>query len=136
MPEDFTNPEKNPYFDENLAAAPRERRSRPLKFAQQGKYINIANQIRSDQRAEQMRREIEEAAKANIEEDDQQIKDGFTKVCIGIVLFSIVVVVAFVQSFSTSNAIFTICAFSFLRVIITLARGAEGSGVVGCRIFA
>ncbi|KAH7032205.1 pre-mRNA processing factor 3-domain-containing protein [Linnemannia elongata] len=79
VPEEFTNPEKNPYFDENLAAAPRERRSRPLKFAQQGKYINIANQIRSDQRAEQMRREIEEAAKANVEEDDQQIKDGFTK---------------------------------------------------------
>ncbi|KAF9312922.1 hypothetical protein BGZ91_006409 [Linnemannia elongata] len=55
VPEEFTNPEKNPYFDENLAAAPRERRSRPLK------------------------REIEEAAKANVEEDDQQIKDGFTK---------------------------------------------------------
>ncbi|KAF9154826.1 hypothetical protein BG015_011848 [Linnemannia schmuckeri] len=79
VPEEFTNPEKNPYFDENLAAAPRERRSRPLKFAQQGKYINIANQIRSDQRAEQLRREIEEAAKANVEEDDQQVKDGFTK---------------------------------------------------------
>ncbi|KAF8943536.1 hypothetical protein BGZ47_005354 [Haplosporangium gracile] len=79
VPEEFTNPEKNPYFDENLAAAPRERRSRPLRFAQQGKYINIANQIRSDQRAEQLRREIEEAAKANVEEDDQQVKDGFTK---------------------------------------------------------
>lgn len=101
MPEEFTNPEKNPYFDENLAAAPRERRSRPLKFAQQGKYINIANQIRSDQRAEQMRREIEEAAKANVEEDDQQIKDGFTKVCIEIVFSFIVVVVsvAFVDYF-------------------------------------
>lgn len=113
VPEDFTNPEKNPYFDENLAAAPRERRSRPLKFAQQGKYINIANQIRSDQRAEQMRREIEEAAKANVEEDDQQIKDGFTKVCIGIVLFFIVVVVAFIDTFSTSSMIFTICTFFF-----------------------
>jgi U4/U6 small nuclear ribonucleoprotein PRP3 len=84
VPEDFVNPEKNPYFDENLAAAPRERRSRPLKFAQQGKYINIANQIRSDQRAQQLRREIEEAAKANVDEDDQQVKDGFTKVNIRI----------------------------------------------------
>jgi hypothetical protein len=80
VPEDFTNPEKNPYFDENLAAAPRERRSRPLKFAQQGKYINIANQIRTQQRAEQLRKEIEENAKANTEEEDALLKDGFTKV--------------------------------------------------------
>ncbi|KAF9132093.1 hypothetical protein BGW39_000812 [Mortierella sp. 14UC] len=79
VPEDFINPEKNPYFDENLAAAPRERRSRPLKFAQQGKYINIANQIRNQQRAEQLRKEIEDSAKANAEEEDAVLKDGFTK---------------------------------------------------------
>ncbi|KAF9922883.1 hypothetical protein FBU30_006980 [Linnemannia zychae] len=79
VPEDFTNPEKNPYFDENLSAAPRERRSRPLRFAPQGKFINIANQIRIREREEQLRKEIEESAKANVEEDDSQMKDGFTK---------------------------------------------------------
>jgi len=80
VPEEFTNPEKNPYFDENLAAAPRERRSRPLKFAPQGKYTNIANQIRARQREEQLRREIEDAARAAAKEEEQEIKDGFVKV--------------------------------------------------------
>ncbi|KAG0273493.1 hypothetical protein BGZ95_010692 [Linnemannia exigua] len=79
VPEDLINPEKNPYFDENLAAAPRERRSRPMKFAQQGKYINIANQIRAGQRVEQLRREIEESIRVNAEEEDAAMKDGFTK---------------------------------------------------------
>ncbi|KAF9100919.1 hypothetical protein BGX29_006129 [Mortierella sp. GBA35] len=79
VPEEYTNPEKNPYFDENLAAAPRERKHRPLKFAQQGKYKSIANQIRAEQRVEQLRREIEESGQANVQEEDLQVKDGFTK---------------------------------------------------------
>ena len=80
IPEDFTDQEKNPYFDPNLRAAPRERVARPLKFAPKGKYKSIANQIRAEQRIEQLRREIEQGGQANVQEEDLQIKDGFTKV--------------------------------------------------------
>ncbi|CAO3571989.1 unnamed protein product [Mortierella alpina] len=79
IPEDFTDQEKNPYFDPNLRAAPRERVARPLKFAPKGKYKSIANQIRAEQRIEQLRREIEQGGQANVQEEDLQIKDGFTK---------------------------------------------------------
>ncbi|KAI1316014.1 hypothetical protein EDD11_010539 [Mortierella claussenii] len=79
VPEDFTDPEKNPYFDPNLAAAPRERRARPLRFAPKGKYKSIANQVRAEQRVEQLRREIEQGGQANVQEEDLQVKDGFTK---------------------------------------------------------
>ncbi|KAF9187420.1 hypothetical protein BGZ51_006252 [Haplosporangium sp. Z 767] len=79
VPEDFTDQEKNPYFDPHLAAAPRERVPRPLKFAPKGKYKSIANQMRAEQRIEQLRREIEQGGVANVQEEDLQIKDGFTK---------------------------------------------------------
>ncbi|KAF9585443.1 hypothetical protein BGW38_002382 [Lunasporangiospora selenospora] len=80
VPEDFTDPTKNPYFDPSMAlVAPRERRARPLRFAQKGKYTSIANQLRSEQRIEQLRKEIEESGKANVQDEDLQLKDGFTK---------------------------------------------------------
>ncbi|KAF8934498.1 U4/U6 small nuclear ribonucleoprotein Prp3 [Dissophora ornata] len=79
VPEDFTDPEKNPYYDPNLAAAPRERRARPLKFAPKGKFKSIANQMRAEQRIDQLRKEIEKGGQANVQEEDLQVKDGFTK---------------------------------------------------------
>ncbi|KAI7827048.1 pre-mRNA processing factor 3-domain-containing protein [Gamsiella multidivaricata] len=79
VPEEFTNPEKNPYYDPNLAAAPKERRARPLKFAPKGKFKGIANQMRAEQRIEQLRKEIEQGGQANVQEEDMQMKDGFTK---------------------------------------------------------
>ncbi|KAF9435996.1 hypothetical protein BGZ76_005081 [Entomortierella beljakovae] len=77
--EDFMDPEKNPYYDPNLGAVPRERKSRPLKFAPKGKYKSIANQVRAEQRVEQLRREIEESGQANLIEEDLLVKDGFTR---------------------------------------------------------
>lgn len=83
MPEDYTDVTKNPYYDPNLGsgmAAPRERRPRPLKMAPKGKFTAIANQIRAEERMEQLRKEIEESGQANIKEEDLQLKDGFQKV--------------------------------------------------------
>ncbi|KAF9430316.1 hypothetical protein BGZ94_007403 [Podila epigama] len=82
VPEDYTDMTKNPYFDPNLGsgmAAPRERRSRPLKMAPKGKFVSIANQIRAEERMEQLRKEIEEHGQANVKEEDLQLKDGFQK---------------------------------------------------------
>ncbi|KAF9361367.1 hypothetical protein BGX26_003879 [Mortierella sp. AD094] len=79
IPEDFTDPEKNPYYDPNLAAAPRERKARPLKFAPKGKYKSIANQVRAEQRVEQLRKEIEQRGQASLQEEDLLVKDGFTR---------------------------------------------------------
>ncbi|KAG0329398.1 hypothetical protein BGZ99_002109 [Dissophora globulifera] len=79
IPEDFTDPEKNPYFDPHLSAGPRERRARPLKFAPKGKFKSIANQMRAEQRIQQLRKEIEQGGQANVQEEDLQVKDGFTK---------------------------------------------------------
>ncbi|KAF9375865.1 hypothetical protein CPB97_011190 [Podila verticillata] len=82
VPEDYTDVTKNPYYDPNLGsgmAAPRERRPRPLKMAPKGKFTAIANQIRAEERMEQLRKEIEESGQANIKEEDLQLKDGFQK---------------------------------------------------------
>ncbi|KAG0347941.1 hypothetical protein BG004_006504 [Podila humilis] len=82
VPEEYTDPSLNPYFDPNLGsgmAAPRERRSRPLKMAPKGKFTSIANQLRAEQRMEQLRKEIEESGQANVKEEDLQLKDGFQK---------------------------------------------------------
>ncbi|KAG0300606.1 hypothetical protein BGZ98_009046 [Dissophora globulifera] len=79
IPEDFTDPEKNPYYDPHLSAGPRERRARPLKFAPKGKFKSIANQMRAEQRIQQLRKEIEQGGQANVQEEDLQVKDGFTK---------------------------------------------------------
>lgn len=83
MPDDYTDVTKNPYFDPNLGsglAAPRERRPRPLKMAPKGKFTAIANQIRAEERMEQLRKEIEESGQANVKEEDLLLKDGFQKV--------------------------------------------------------
>ncbi|ORZ08531.1 pre-mRNA processing factor 3-domain-containing protein, partial [Lobosporangium transversale] len=79
VPEDFVDPEKNPYFDPNLSAAPRERKSRPLRFAPKGKFKSIANQVRAEQRVEQLKKDIEQSGQANVQEEDLQVKDGFVK---------------------------------------------------------
>ncbi|KAG0033743.1 hypothetical protein BGZ81_007501 [Podila clonocystis] len=82
VPEDYTDVNKNPYFDPNLGsgmAAPRERRPRPLRMAPKGKFTAIANQIRAEERMEQLRKEIEESGQANVKEEDLQLKDGFQK---------------------------------------------------------
>ncbi|KAF9999793.1 hypothetical protein BGZ65_004898 [Modicella reniformis] len=79
IPDDFTNPEKNPYYDPNLSVAPKERKARPLRFAPKGKFKSIANQLRAEQRIEQLRKEIEQGGQANVQEEDLQVKDGFTK---------------------------------------------------------
>ncbi|KAF9315723.1 hypothetical protein BG003_002721 [Podila horticola] len=82
VPDDYTDVTKNPYFDPNLGsglAAPRERRPRPLKMAPKGKFTAIANQIRAEERMEQLRKEIEESGQANVKEEDLLLKDGFQK---------------------------------------------------------
>ncbi|KAG0239538.1 pre-mRNA processing factor 3-domain-containing protein [Mortierella sp. GBAus27b] len=79
VPDELINPEKNPYYDPNLSSAPKERKARPLKFAPKGKFKSIGNQIRAEQRIEQLRKEIEQGGMANVQEEDLQVKDGFTK---------------------------------------------------------
>ncbi|RCH77729.1 hypothetical protein CU097_001319, partial [Rhizopus azygosporus] len=56
---------KNPYFDPSLGApvAPKNRRSRQLKFVQPGKYIDIANQERAKAQLEKLKQEITESVK-------------------------------------------------------------------------
>ncbi|CEG80011.1 hypothetical protein RMATCC62417_14407 [Rhizopus microsporus] len=65
VPSDFTDPSKNPYFDPSLGApiAPKNRRSRQLKFVQPGKYIDIANQERAKAQLEKLKQEITESVK-------------------------------------------------------------------------
>ncbi|KAF9160476.1 hypothetical protein DFQ26_005491 [Actinomortierella ambigua] len=70
----------NPYFDPNLGVAgPKDRSYRPLKFAPQGKYRDLAIKARAEQRIEQLRKEIEQKGHAKVEEDDLKLKDGFVK---------------------------------------------------------
>ena len=61
-PADFSNPYKNPYFDPKLntsaSAAPKEKYSRSIKFAPQGKFIEEANQIRANEHLEKLKEKI------------------------------------------------------------------------------
>ncbi|KAG0767929.1 hypothetical protein G6F57_002115 [Rhizopus arrhizus] len=65
VPSDFTDPNKNPYFDPSMEVkvAPKDRRARPLKFVQPGKYIDIANQERAKAQLERLKQEITESVK-------------------------------------------------------------------------
>lgn len=65
VPAEFTDPTKNPYFDPTMGVkiAPVSRRSRPLKFVQPGKYINIANEERAKQQLEKLKQEITESVR-------------------------------------------------------------------------
>jgi len=64
--ESFADPMKNPYFDPNLAVesiAPKSRISRSLHFNKQGKYIEQANQMRTQARLEKLKQEIADSVK-------------------------------------------------------------------------
>jgi len=64
--ESFADPSKNPYFDPNLAVesiAPKSRISRSLHFNKQGKYIEQANQMRTQARLEKLKQEIADSVK-------------------------------------------------------------------------
>jgi len=64
--ESFADPSKNPYFDPNLAVesiAPKSRISRTLRFNKQGKYIEQANQMRTQARLEKLKQEIADSVK-------------------------------------------------------------------------
>lgn len=52
---------KNPYFDKRLGVeslAPKARKSRPLKFAQKGKYVNLAENLRAEARQNEIRERV------------------------------------------------------------------------------
>jgi len=64
--EAFADPSKNPYYDPNLAVeslAPKSRISRHLRFNKQGKYIELANQMRTQARLEKLKQEIADSVK-------------------------------------------------------------------------
>lgn len=61
--DDFT---KSAYFDPRMGAtdlAPRDRRSRKLKFNAPGKYIAVANQVRQQAQLEELKKKIAETVK-------------------------------------------------------------------------
>ena len=61
-PADFSNPYKNPYFDPKLvtsaSSAPREKYTKSIKFAPQGKFIEQANEIRANEHLEKLKEKI------------------------------------------------------------------------------
>lgn len=82
VPADFTDPTKNPYFDPTMGVkiAPVSRRSRPLKFVQPGKFINIANEERAKQQLEKLKQEITESVKKAGMQTEFDVSDKVIKV--------------------------------------------------------
>ncbi|KAI8894847.1 pre-mRNA processing factor 3-domain-containing protein, partial [Globomyces pollinis-pini] len=68
-----TNPKNNPYFDSSIGGstiAPKPRNPKKFKFAEPGKYINLAQQMRNQEKLEKLKQEIAESArKAGIERE-------------------------------------------------------------------
>ncbi|KAK9241246.1 pre-mRNA processing factor 3-domain-containing protein [Lipomyces kononenkoae] len=68
--EDETDPTKNPYFDPDLEARPKERHRRALEFNTKGKYIELANELRTQARLEELKKRIQESSKkAGLDEE-------------------------------------------------------------------
>lgn len=82
VPEEFTDPEKNPYFDPfmGVKVAPVSRKSRPMKFVQPGKYVNIANEGRAKQQLEKLKQEITESVKKAGMQTEFDVSDKVIKV--------------------------------------------------------
>ncbi|KAI8376537.1 pre-mRNA processing factor 3-domain-containing protein [Radiomyces spectabilis] len=80
-PEDFTDTTKNPYYDPNLhaQAAPKLRRSRPLKFVQPGKFVQQANQERAKAQLEKLKQEIAESVRKAGMEVEMDVSDKAIK---------------------------------------------------------
>lgn len=75
--DDFTDREKNPYFDHKLGGRdttrPTDRRSRPITFNEPGKFIEKANQIRNEQHLKELKARIEATARRAGLEDDLDV---------------------------------------------------------------
>lgn len=86
VPAEFTDPTKNPYFDPSMGVkiAPVSRRSRPLKFVQPGKYINIANEERAKLQLEKLKQEITESVKKAGMQTEFDVSDKVIKVNLSI----------------------------------------------------
>ncbi|KAK9368765.1 pre-mRNA processing factor 3-domain-containing protein [Lipomyces kononenkoae] len=70
LPEDETDPTKNPYFDPDLEIRPKERHRRSLEFNAKGKYIELANELRTQARLEELKKRIQESSKkAGLDEE-------------------------------------------------------------------
>jgi hypothetical protein len=82
VPADFTDPAKNPYFDPTMGVkiAPVSRKSRPMKFVQPGKYVNIANEERAKQQLEKLKQEITESVKKAGMKTEFDVSDKVIKV--------------------------------------------------------
>ncbi|KAL2913551.1 U4/U5/U6 small nuclear ribonucleoprotein prp3 [Polyrhizophydium stewartii] len=77
---DFKDPSKNPYFDPSLksgsAVAPKPRASRPIKFVQHGKYIEMAEKQRKEAMLEKLKKDIAEKIKTTgIEKEIELVSD-------------------------------------------------------------
>ncbi|KAI8331439.1 pre-mRNA processing factor 3-domain-containing protein [Choanephora cucurbitarum] len=81
VPADYTDPQKNPYFDPNMDVkiAPKSRRSRQLKFVQPGKYVDIANQERAKAQLEKMKQAIAESVKKAGMQTELDVSDKVIK---------------------------------------------------------
>lgn len=82
VPADYTDPTKNPYFDPSMGVkiAPVSRRSRPLKFVQPGKFVNIANEERAKQQLEKLKQEITESVRKAGMQTEFDVSDKVIKV--------------------------------------------------------
>ncbi|KAK9248681.1 pre-mRNA processing factor 3-domain-containing protein [Lipomyces tetrasporus] len=70
LSQDDTDPTKNPYFDPDLEARPKERNRRTLEFNAKGKYIELANDLRTQVRLEELKKRIQESSKkAGLDEE-------------------------------------------------------------------
>ncbi|KAK9485518.1 pre-mRNA processing factor 3-domain-containing protein [Lipomyces starkeyi] len=70
LSEDDIDPTKNPYFDPDLEVRPKERHRRTLEFNAQGKYIELANELRTQARLEELKKRIQESSKkAGLDEE-------------------------------------------------------------------
>lgn len=82
-PKERNDPTRNPYFDPDLGMkyiAPKPRPSKPLQFSEQGKWIEMGNQIRAEKMVEQLRQQIAERAKAaGMEEELELVSDRVLK---------------------------------------------------------
>lgn len=89
IPADYTDPTKNPYFDPTMGVkiAPVSRRSRPLKFVQPGKFVNIANEERAKQQLEKLKQDITESVKKAGMQTEFDVSDKVIKVTFFVLSF-------------------------------------------------
>ncbi|KAK9471396.1 pre-mRNA processing factor 3-domain-containing protein [Dipodascopsis tothii] len=69
------DPSKNPFFDPNIDARPKERAPRTLAFNPRGKYVEQGNALRAQARLEELKKRIQETSKKAGLDDEFDVAD-------------------------------------------------------------